>query len=196
MDMPSGGGRLLVMLGLAGLALGLWMLSGMRRRGMRQGALRLAAIVVGWLIPGGGHILLGRTGKGLFFFGLLFLTSVAGLVLADFRAVKFVWDNMFYWVGFFGSGMSLLLVELATAPDPKEWVPPRFYEVGLLYMTVAGLLNLVVMLSLPAAEETADAPAGPAPAPAAGTSAGPGAASPFGANPAAPTASAGGEVRA
>lgn len=116
-----------------------------------------AVLVVAWLIPGGGHILTGKTGKGIFFFFALFLTFVAGLVLADFRKLGYIWDNAFYLVGHFGSGMSLLLAGFAASQAPREWMPVRFHDAGQLYMSVAGLLNVLVMMSL--------RPPGPAPAP-------------------------------
>lgn len=108
----------------------------------------LLTLLVAWLIPGGGHILTGKTGKGLFFFALLFLTFLAGLALADFRSIRLVSDNPFYYVGHFGSGMTLFLTQFAASDHPRQWMPARYYEAGLLYMSVSGLLNVLVMMSL------------------------------------------------
>ncbi|MBI3267741.1 MAG: hypothetical protein HYZ53_01870 [Planctomycetes bacterium] len=116
--------------------------------------------IVAWVIPGGGHVLLGRTGKGIFFFALLLLTFLGGLVLADFRTIKPIADNPFYFIGHFGSGMSLGLTHLLSRSAPRGLVPSRFSEAGLLYMSVAGLLNVLVMMSLNAPTDRSAPPAG------------------------------------
>jgi len=140
------------------------------RKGER---IRAAALGLGWLVPGAGHVLLGRWGKGLFFFAALGLTYLAGLWIVGFRPVS-IEENPFYYVGQYGSGATLLLAK-ALGPDksyPRDGVPVSWYDPGLLYVCVAGLLNLVVVFNLldvrrPAAPAPAAKPAEPAPAAAA-----------------------------
>ncbi|MBI3099698.1 MAG: hypothetical protein HYY93_15925 [Planctomycetes bacterium] len=81
----------------------------------------VVALLLGWLIPGLGHVYVGRVAKGFFFFGILMTTFVAGLWLADYRGVRWE-DHPFYFVGQFGSGLTLLLMTFATSEAPRPIV--------------------------------------------------------------------------
>jgi TM2 domain-containing membrane protein YozV len=105
------------------------------------------AVVLAWLIPGAGHLYVGQRKKGLFFMVLLCSTFFVGLCLTHFRSVPFK-DHPFYAIGQFGSGTTLLVNSLFTGRIPERPAPPHRVEIGILYMSVAGLLNLMVMLSL------------------------------------------------
>lgn len=152
---------------VAGVSLSVSLLAppGERRRG--------AAFAAAWLLPGAGHALLGKWKKGLFFLAILGATWTAGMGLVGFRAVSFD-DNPFYYVGQYGSGLMMLLSRVIS---PEKAVPrpddPGWFDPGLLYVCVAGLLNLVVALNVldlrrpgapgdAAREEAVDPPAGDA----------------------------------
>lgn len=107
------------------------------------------AFLIGWCVPGLGHLFLGRWKKAIFFFGVLGATLLAGLWLTGFRAVGFD-DNPFYFVGQYGSGLTMLVATLLAGKDkayPREDLPIGLFDPGLLYVCVAGLLNFVVALS-------------------------------------------------
>jgi hypothetical protein len=136
------------------------------------------AFFLGWLVPGAGHVLLGKWKKGLFFFAILGATYLFGTWISGFRPVSFD-DNPFYFVGQYGSGVTLLIAKLRGAEKAviRPGLDPSWFDPGLLYVCVVGLLNLVVMLSVldvktlkeaaPAAAATAEPVAGPSPSPAA-----------------------------
>jgi len=142
------------------------------------------AFFIGWLIPGAGHVLVGKWKKGLFFFSILGATYLFGMWISGFRTVTFD-DNPFYFVGQFGSGATLLIAKMRGAEKAiiRPGLDPSWFDPGLLYVCVVGLLNLVVMLSLLDARALADAvpsdaaapvaPAPPAPAPAVPTASAP-----------------------
>jgi hypothetical protein len=106
------------------------------------------AFVVGWLVPGAGHVLLGKWRKGLFFFGLLGATYLFGMWIAGFRPVSYD-DNPFYFVGQYGSGITLLIAKLRGAEKAivRDGIHPSWFDPGLLYVCVVGLLNLVIMMN-------------------------------------------------
>jgi len=124
------------------VALGVSLLAppGERRRG--------AAFAAAWVLPGAGHAVLGRWKKGLFFLGILGATYLAGMGLVGFRAVSFE-DNPFYYVGQYGSGLLMLLARVISSekavPRPDD---PGWFDPGLLYVCVVGLLNVVVALNV------------------------------------------------
>jgi hypothetical protein len=130
---------------------------------------RAAAFILAWLLPGAGHVAMGKWKKGLFFLLLLGATYLFGLWIVGFRAVAFD-ENPFYYVGQYGSGATFLVGRLLAdhRAFPREDLPPSWYDPGLLYVCVAGLLNVVLMLNvleLPVPRRPESAP------PAAGTAA-------------------------
>ena len=127
------------------------------------------AFFVAWLVPGAGHFLLGKWKKGLFFLLLLGATYLFGMWIAGFRPVSYD-DNPFYFVGQYGSGITLLIAKLRGAEKAVVGTKfhPSWFDPGLLYVCVVGLLNLVIMLNTldlkVEAPAPAAAPASPAPA--------------------------------
>lgn len=124
------------------------------------------AAFVGWLVPGWGHILQGRIGKGL-----LFSTCVIGLFLWGYamghgRVVYLRWDEQEHrWPYFAQIGAGALALP-ALIPH-RDWLPERWaafeavptdaelddlhrkdnkrMELAVVYTMVAGLLNILVV---------------------------------------------------
>ena len=125
------------------------------------------AFLAAWVLPGAGHFVLGRWKKGLFFLVLLSATGGFGLWLVEFRAVSFT-DNPFYYIGQYGCGSMMMLAKVLDRAYIPTDLPPSWYDPGLLYVCVAGLLNLVVMLNvidLQRPGQKAPAVSGPVPDP-------------------------------
>jgi hypothetical protein len=134
-------------------------LGGLLPKGER---VRAAAFAAGWLLPGAGHVLLGRWRKGLFFFLVLLATWLFGMWLVGFRPVS--WDdNPFYYIGQYGSGATFAASRLLSAEKafPRPDLHPSWFDPGLLYVCVVGLLNGVVMINV--FEVKREAPPAPAP---------------------------------
>ncbi|MBI5779369.1 MAG: hypothetical protein HZA49_07925 [Planctomycetes bacterium] len=104
-------------------------------------------LLAGWILPGFAHWFYGKRYKALVFFGIVLTCSAIGVIIADFRFVRFA-DNPFYYVGQFGSGLTLMLKTLLTSEAPRGIVSMSYFEVGLLYICVGGILNLVILLNL------------------------------------------------
>ncbi len=101
-------------------------------------------LVLAWLVPGAGHFYLGQKGKAVYYFVLITFTFFLGVVLARFCNVnieRFPW----HYAGeiFYGSA-TLVVQNLTRALTINEF--NRFLDYGTLITTVAGLLNIVVMV--------------------------------------------------
>lgn len=100
---------------------------------------------ISWLLPGVGHALAGQRGKGLLVGGAVAIVYAIGMLATEGhavdRAIASVW-----WVGqsLFGGGA--LFAALVTAPVPMGPEFPEHLELGTNLCTVAGLMNLVVMV--------------------------------------------------
>ncbi len=122
------------------------------------------AFLLAWVVPGWGHLFLGKWKKALLFFGLLGFLYVTGLWLTGFRTVGFE-DNPFYFVGQYGSGVTSFLGMIlgSVKAYPRGDLSLGFYSPGLLYICISGLLNIVVMMNcldprLLLPEKSAEAP--------------------------------------
>jgi hypothetical protein len=108
------------------------------------------AVGVGWLIPGGGHFMLKRTGRGA-----LLMVSVVSMFLLGLmmRGAMFqpqtgdILTTIIYVGGFLGDLASGLLYLLATwlgysQPD----VAGHVHDYGTKFLVAAGLLNILAMV--------------------------------------------------
>ena len=109
-----------------------------------------APVLLGWLVPGGGHFLLKRTGRG----GLI-LFSVASMFLLGLmmRGAMFqpqtgdILTTIIYCGGFIGDLASGLLYLMTTwfgysQPD----VAGHVHDYGTKFLVGAGLLNILGMV--------------------------------------------------
>ncbi|MCB9877590.1 MAG: hypothetical protein H6835_08335 [Planctomycetes bacterium] len=97
-----------------------------------------------WLVPGLGHAKAGQKDKGVLMGIAVLAVFAIGLVVSGGRAVDRA-DNAVWWIGqnLFGGGS--LFASLVTAPIRGEGVPIDL-DLGVVLCTVAGLMNLVVMV--------------------------------------------------
>jgi hypothetical protein len=108
---------------------------------------RLASVsVLAWLVPGAGHLLLGRRDKGLVFLVTLPLMFGIGLWLQG-RLFPLEWSDPLVFLGAIadrGLGLPYLLAYFADAGAGT--VTAASYEYGNTFLMTAGLLNFLVML--------------------------------------------------
>jgi uncharacterized protein DUF6677 len=109
--------------------------------------------LAGWLVPGGGHFLLGRWGRGLLLGGAVWVMFFAGLWMGG---------HLFPKVGPYDEGMTVLLQVppvianlgtgalylfcLLTDTGFTDQAALATYEYGNTFLLVAGLLNYLLML--------------------------------------------------
>jgi hypothetical protein len=108
------------------------------------------AIALGWLIPGGGHFLLKRTGRGA-----LLLASVTGMFLCGLmmRGTMFqpatgdLLTTLINTGGFIGDVCSgiLYLMTVWLGYDQPD-VAGHVHDYGTKFLVTAGLLNILAMV--------------------------------------------------
>jgi TM2 domain-containing membrane protein YozV len=108
------------------------------------------AVALGWLIPGGGHLLLKRTGRGLLLLVTITAMFLCGLMM---RGAMFqpqsgdLLTTLINTGGFVGDVCSGILYLLAVwlgynQPDTAGAV----HDYGTKFLVTAGLLNLLAMV--------------------------------------------------
>jgi TM2 domain-containing membrane protein YozV len=132
------------------------------------------AAFLAWLVPGLGHFYQGRTGKGILYAVCILGLYVMGMVMGEGKVVYWRWVNPFnnpekfclYYLGQFFAGLPALpaliqstLHELKLPPilwgfmaEPPQTVLNglqrhlgKLVEIGTIYTTVAGLLNILAI---------------------------------------------------
>ncbi|MBS1874244.1 MAG: hypothetical protein JSU00_13590 [Acidobacteria bacterium] len=107
-------------------------------------------LAVGWLIPGGGHFLLRRNGRGAALLGAVAVMFLVGLLMRGTMFQPQTGDlltTVIYVGGFIGDLASGLFYFLATwlgynQPD----VAGHVHDYGTKFLVAAGLLNILAMV--------------------------------------------------
>jgi hypothetical protein len=97
-----------------------------------------------WFVPGLGHILLGRTAKGLYMGGLILAAFGIGLVLGQGYSVASV-KFPYHWWGQVCAGAPALLANRFLGLRAQDHTIDRL-ELGVVFTTVAGIMNVVAIV--------------------------------------------------
>jgi TM2 domain-containing membrane protein YozV len=108
------------------------------------------AVALGWLIPGGGHFLLKRHGRGALLFASVALMFVCGLMMEGAMFTPQSGDilttliNTGGFIGDLSSGILFLLSQWFgyNVPDMAGHV----HDYGTKFLVTAGLLNILAMV--------------------------------------------------
>jgi hypothetical protein len=107
-------------------------------------------VVLGWLVPGGGHFLLKRSGRGLLLLLSVTLMFLAGLMM---RGAMFqpqsgdlltILINYGGFVGDLASGILYLAASWLGYNQPD--VAGHVHDYGTKFLVTAGLLNVLAMI--------------------------------------------------
>ena len=120
-------------------------------------ARRIAAVVAAWMIPGAGHLTLGRYGRAVLFFVTIVGAFIVGLRLHGHLYTPTVAEpgSLFHYdlitvlwsFAQFGSGMCYVasfVMGIGMTPIQQAAASPTF-EYGNTFMFLAGLLNYLVI---------------------------------------------------
>lgn len=125
----------------------------------------LAGILGAWLVPGLGHLLIGRRAKALLYFATITITFLAGTALAAGRNLSFERESIYFAAYLFNAGETAVGWLLTRHLELDHRIP--YYQLGLTYTAVACLLNVVAMMDFvatcgrsaePTTESGTDAP--------------------------------------
>jgi hypothetical protein len=108
------------------------------------------AVALGWLVPGGGHLLLKRTGRGVLLLVAITAMFLCGLMMRgtmftpqgeDLLTVLINWGG---WVGDVCGGILYLMTVWLGYAQPD--VAGHVHDYGTKFLVTAGLLNLLAMV--------------------------------------------------
>lgn len=106
--------------------------------------LQRKALLLAWLVPGLGHLVVGRRDRALCFAALLIPTFIAGLCLGSFATVS-PFDRHPVWGLAQIPGGLLTLITALTTQGVRIPVEDTVYATGTLYTGAACLLNILAL---------------------------------------------------
>jgi len=101
--------------------------------------------LLAWLIPGAGHLLLKENKRALIIFVTIVLTFLAGLYIGSIGIINPVGAKPWYVAQIMNSPMVAVLGYLATKGNYPVFGRPN--EIGQIYTSIAGLLNLLCIVN-------------------------------------------------
>lgn len=107
-------------------------------------------LALAWLVPGGGHFLVKRTGRGAIILGSVALIFVLGLLMRGMMFQPQTGDlltTVIYTGGFIGnlaSGIFYLMTKWFGYSQPD--VAGHVHDYGTKFLVAAGLLNILAMV--------------------------------------------------
>ncbi len=109
----------------------------------------LPAVALGWLVPGSGHMLLKRTGRGIVLFVTIGFMFVCGLLMRGAMFTPQSGDllttliNTGGFVGDLCSGLFYILTVCVGYAQPDQ--AGAVHDYGTKFLVTAGLLNLLAI---------------------------------------------------
>ena len=101
------------------------------------------APAIGWLIPGGGHLIQKRWTRGLLLMASVVIMFVLGILMQG-RVYKPNGGDILDILGFIGDlGAGALYIVVRTLDIGRAIVPHAIADYGTRYIIVAGLLNFM-----------------------------------------------------
>ena len=101
--------------------------------------------LLAWLVPGAGHLLLKERKRALIIFTTIVFTFCVGLYIGSIGVINPVGAKPWYVAQIMNSPMVAFLGHLATSADYPVFGRPS--EIGQIYTSIAGLLNLLCIVN-------------------------------------------------
>ena len=107
----------------------------------------ITAMVLAYLIPGAGHLYLGKRARAITFFVIVVLMFLIGLAVdGDLYTVTQTGGSLLRLLAALGSMGSGIMYFIAAAMGAQGDVTSITYEHGTAFTITAGLMNLLLML--------------------------------------------------
>ncbi len=98
-----------------------------------------------WLVPGAGHYALNEKRRGLVIFVFLVLTFIVGVYVGSIGVVDPVHARPWYVAQVMNSPLVMLLGRIGATGEYRVF--GRANEIGQIYTSIAGLLNLLCIVN-------------------------------------------------
>ena len=113
----------------------------------REGHIMFLLIVglMGWLVPGAGHLVIKEKKHAIIIFAAIVLTFATGLYIGSIGIINPVGAKPWYVAQLMNSPAVAALGQLTRTGDYPVYGRPN--EIGQIYTSIAGLLNLLCIVN-------------------------------------------------
>ena len=101
--------------------------------------------LVGWFIPGGGHLMINEKKHAFIIFVTIALTFAAGLYIGSIGVINPVGAKPWYVAQIMNSPAVAVIGRTTASGDYPVYGRPN--EIGQIYTSIAGLLNLLCIVN-------------------------------------------------
>jgi len=101
--------------------------------------------LLAWLVPGAGHLLIKEKKRAIIIFTTIALTFCAGLYVGSIGVINPVGAKPWYVAQIMNSPIVAVLGYVVTTGDYSVFGRPN--EIGQIYTSIAGLLNLLCIVN-------------------------------------------------
>jgi len=101
--------------------------------------------LLGWLIPGAGHLAINKTRHAIVIFVVIALTFCAGLYIGSIGVINRVGAKPWYVAQMMNSPAVAALGHITAEGNYTVYGKPN--EIGQIYTSIAGLLNLLCIVN-------------------------------------------------
>jgi hypothetical protein len=105
----------------------------------------LAVGIVAWIIPGGGHFLIGERRRAMIIFVTILITFGIGLHVGSIAVINSVEARPWFFAQICASPLVGMIDNWSRSANRDVYGHPA--DVGQIYTSIAGLLNLLCILS-------------------------------------------------
>ena len=99
----------------------------------------------GWLIPGGGHLIIGKKIHAIIIFVTIFLTFCTGLYIGSVGVINSVNAKPWFFAQVMNTPVVIALAHISKVGGYVVYGRPN--EIGQIYTSIAGLLNLLCIVN-------------------------------------------------
>ncbi len=113
----------------------------------KEGNIAFLLIVglVGWFVPGGGHLVINEKKHAFIIFVTIVLTFAAGIYIGSIGVINPVGAKPWYVAQLMNSPAVSVLGRITATGDYPVFGRPN--EIGQIYTSIAGLLNLLCIVN-------------------------------------------------
>jgi len=108
-------------------------------------AFLLVVGLAGWFVPGGGHLMINEKKHAIIIFVTIALTFAAGLYIGSIGVINPVGAKPWYVAQVMNSPAVAVLGRITASGDYPVYGRPN--EIGQIYTSIAGLLNLLCIVN-------------------------------------------------
>ena len=104
------------------------------------------ALILAWVVPGCGHLYLGKRGKAVIFFVIIVGTFIYGMWLSDFQNVNPARYDKHFFAQVFAGVPAVAAFVWERYDNSVVDEGQQTFGISFVYTCVAGLLNLLVIV--------------------------------------------------